>query len=325
MITNKKIIFIGIGFYDYELDIIKYLEAKKNTVYYLNSVRPSHIKALLSIFKITNFWKEKAQNFYTQKKIKKIPPNNDYVFVIKGEKLNKMDLHLLRDQNTNAKFILYEWDSIKRLSKTTKSLVSDFDKVLTFDMEDSQNYNMAFRPLYYRKNCLCTTKEALFLEKIYDLTFIGFAHSDRVELLIPLYRKLIKMGYKAQFKIVIRYKTVLKLLFTRKIHFSELSLFLFKYLPFKEYTDILKQSKAVIDLHHPNQSGLTMRSIESLAANCHLYTTNSNIKKYDNISSSSWSIINRELLDIKVKKNYTKTQFDTNYYSFEKFITDIFA
>ncbi len=49
----------------------------------------------------------------------------------------------------------------------------------------------------------------------------------------------------------------------------------------KEWQDILSRTKIVIDLSHPLQTGLTMRTFEALASGCHLLTTNTNIRFED--------------------------------------------
>ena len=45
--------------------------------------------------------------------------------------------------------------------------------------------------------------------------------------------------------------------------------------------EVMMASKAIIDLPHPDQSGLTIRSIEALGLKKKLITTNVNILKYD--------------------------------------------
>ena len=45
--------------------------------------------------------------------------------------------------------------------------------------------------------------------------------------------------------------------------------------------DIVRKSKSIIDIHHPRQSGLTMRTLEILGAKRKLFTTNDDVKNYD--------------------------------------------
>ena len=56
--------------------------------------------------------------------------------------------------------------------------------------------------------------------------------------------------------------------------------------------EVMTASKAIIDLPHPNQTGLTIRSIEALGLKKKLITTNVDIKKYDFYHPSNILIIN---------------------------------
>ena len=49
----------------------------------------------------------------------------------------------------------------------------------------------------------------------------------------------------------------------------------------EEIISLISKSKAILDINHPSQVGLTMRTFETLGANKKLITTNENIKIYD--------------------------------------------
>ncbi|MCV4677987.1 hypothetical protein OFC08_34485, partial [Escherichia coli] len=48
-----------------------------------------------------------------------------------------------------------------------------------------------------------------------------------------------------------------------------------------EVVEMMKCSEIIIDIHHPRQRGLTMRTIECIGLNKKIITTNEDIKKYD--------------------------------------------
>ena len=64
-------------------------------------------------------------------------------------------------------------------------------------------------------------------------------------------------------------------------------------LPSEQLTAKLKQSKTVVDIQHPKQSGLTMRTIEMLGANKKMITTNADIQNYDFYHPNNICIVDR--------------------------------
>lgn len=55
----------------------------------------------------------------------------------------------------------------------------------------------------------------------------------------------------------------------------------FESLPSAKVVDAILSSAVVIDIHHPSQHGLTMRTIEAVGLNKKIITTNADIKKYN--------------------------------------------
>ena len=90
-----------------------------------------------------------------------------------------------------------------------------------------------------------------------------------------------------------------KLFDYNKISFNSLS--------HKEIIDIYKNSKAILDINHPGQKGLTMRTFESLGAGRKLITTNQEIKKYPFYDEQNILVINRE--NIRLNTEFFKTDF----------------
>ncbi|WP_222427885.1 hypothetical protein [Sporomusa sp. KB1] len=75
----------------------------------------------------------------------------------------------------------------------------------------------------------------------------------------------------------------------------------FNTLSLKENAELTKNSKILLDIQHPTQKGLTMRTIEALAAKAKLITTNSDVVKYDFYNTNNILIVDREnpMIDLK--------------------------
>jgi hypothetical protein len=57
--------------------------------------------------------------------------------------------------------------------------------------------------------------------------------------------------------------------------------------------EVFAQSSAILDIEHPNQNGLTMRTFETLGAGKKLVTTNPDIRNYDFFNEDNVFIIDR--------------------------------
>jgi hypothetical protein len=64
-------------------------------------------------------------------------------------------------------------------------------------------------------------------------------------------------------------------------------------LDYNEYIKISGNSRAIVDVEHPKQKGLTMRTFETLGKEKKLITTNGNIRAYDFYNDANISIIDR--------------------------------
>jgi hypothetical protein len=318
-LKNKKILFLGIGFYDYESTIIEELRKMDVLAIYYNVSPKLPVKVLGRI----QLLKKKIYDIFLMNFLKHNIIQFDFIFVIKGEYIKQSHCLYLKENQKNAIFILYLWDSITRI-EGINNILHYFDKILSFDTEDVRKFGFIFRPLFFRKEILVNSSN----EKKYDISFVGWVHSDRIKLINDFRLLLLEKGYKLYFYAYIGKIEKLLLLISGKIKKSDIFLCT-KPLDFIDYCQILSMSRCILDIHHPKQSGLTMRSIEALAAGCFLITTNHHITEYTDISSASYFLLDRNLSNISSLdiNNITNKVFikSTEYYSLEYFIRDIFT
>jgi hypothetical protein len=72
--------------------------------------------------------------------------------------------------------------------------------------------------------------------------------------------------------------------------------------------DLIMKSKATLDIAHPQQTGLTMRTIELLGAQKKIITTNGDIVNYDFYDPQNILVIDRENPDFDT--DFFKTEFN---------------
>lgn len=77
-----------------------------------------------------------------------------------------------------------------------------------------------------------------------------------------------------------------------------LSTFQYNKLNSKNIADIVDKSKIVLDIQHPKQTGLTMRTIEMIGMKKKILTTNKEIKEYDFYRSENICVIDRNNIEI---------------------------
>nr|WP_315162592.1 hypothetical protein [uncultured Flavobacterium sp.] len=302
--TKKKVLFIGIGFYDYEDAII---EEFKNQNYEVDYFSETPINNFL--FRMYSRFKnlkriESIKEKHSAKILEKANKKYDLVFIIKGESFSAGAIKTLKDKNPNAEFILYLWDSICRIKDVNHKL-QFFNKVYSFDRLDCvKDSSLIFNPLFFRKEYINTGNENLPKNDIYHL---GWYHSDRLVLIKKIAKFCEHHKLKYQFVLFTGYFSY----FTQSLYGGELKGNK-KYLVFKpvsaetNFKNILN-SKITLDIAHPSQSGLTMRTIELVGAQRKIITTNTDIVNYDFYNSNNILVIDRDNPDLK--KSFFESEF----------------
>lgn len=311
MLEDKNILLISVKFFNYEILIKEELERKGATVV-LYDERPSNSffsKAIIRIKK--EVYKTKITAYY-RKLIKELEKERfDYFLLIKGEAVPKFFIEFIREHNPNIKLIYYTYDSFKN-NKNGLDIMNLFDAKFTFDSNDAIAYQMRFRPLFF-----ATDYAHLYLQNEnhfkYNLAFIGTAHSDRYTIAEKASDWCSLNGYKmftyyfSPSKLLFNIKKITEKSFknfdAQKISFQSLS--------HGKIIDIYKYSKAILDINHPGQNGLTMRSFETLGAGRKLITTNENVKNYPFYHPNNIWIIDR------IKPEYDKSFFESTFVPIE--------
>lgn len=213
----------------------------------------------------------------------------DLVFVVNGESFTQKLLLNFRRKFAQAKFILYVWDSIDN-KPDVLSFIEFYDAVYSFDKVGAKKHGLRFRPLFFSSGF-----ESKAARKcLYDVSFIGTIHSDRYPVLSEI-KNHFPTNIKAFIYLYIQAPWVywVRKLTDFKFMKSKLSDFKFKAMSKEAVQELFMNSRIIIDIEHPNQTGLTMRSIEALGAQKKIITTNASIADYDFYNDSNILIIDR--------------------------------
>jgi len=306
MAERKRVLFIGTVFYTYHLMIIKELKAQGFVVDYYPD-RPSEKSLAKGLIKINKNFVKKLTAAYFDNVINETKGTHyDKVFMINCKVYTKTMVEELKKVHKDAEFILYLWDSVK-LYPFVEELIPLFDRSYTFDFDDSKgNFGLQLLPLFYNDEYTKIVENNKDIQ--YDLVSICTAHPIRYRIVKELFPKLEKEGIRIySFLFINKLQYLYNKVFVKQFWFAKRNEFNFKQLKNEDIIEIIKKSNTVFDIPHEAQSGLTMRTIETLGARKKLITTNKQIKKYDFYDENNIMILNDDNFEEVI--NFLKQEY----------------
>jgi hypothetical protein len=216
--------------------------------------------------------------------------------------------------------INYNWSSVETFNFLPYK--NYFDKIYSFDINDCEKYGLNYYPLFYLPEF---EKAGLYNHKKYDISFVGSCFNEgRFEFLQSFINYIRLEGLKYKFYLYSpSIKQNLKVLFTNPSMMRYIGI---KFLPLNAVIKIMKNSSSMIDYPMDTQSGLTMRTFETISAGLLLITTNENIKKEPFYRPEIIKVINSDLSDLNLEwiKEFTP-KWDSSFeeYSINNWINKI--
>lgn len=279
-----NILLITPNFFDYPLQICDELRRMGHKVDWYDD-RPSTNSIVKAVIRINKSFVNGIIRRYFSNIIHKISGRKyDIVLLISGQSLSFTEemMNRLRMSQKQAKFVLYQWDSIKNFPYI-KKIQKFFDRCYSFDPKDVRdNPNLKFLPLFYTKRYANIGAQKVYKYK-YDCMFVGTAHPNKYRFIKEMSRKLFDV-YKKQFiyfyfpsRLVYIYRKLLNPEF-KDAKYSE---FHFNPVEAEQMDKLLTQSRCVLDSAQQGQTGLTIRVLETLGAKRKLITANTDVRNYD--------------------------------------------
>lgn len=248
------------------------------------------------------------KNYYNR--LLKMFINIDYVLVIGEIKYSKTFIELTRKNNKNIKFIKFIWDKMEE--REIEEYKTDYDEVYSFEKDDAIAYQIKWRPSFFLEHKICKKEK--------DFYYLGRERDkERYDYVKKIYEYCIKN--KLDYNILLytqNKKRKEEFLTNKKIKYSQ-------------NIENMKKSKVTFEKNIVNQKGLSLRTLECLAYNTKLITTNKDICNYDFYNSNNIIIIenieNIKKIDINFfEKPYIELKKEIlNKYSYEGFIEEIFG
>ena len=311
--VGKRVLLIALP--GYPKGIIRQMQEMGIDVDYIND-KPNDGFLCKTLGRLQIPFYLKVIDRYYDRKIEALKHRHyDYILVIRGEYTTKGALLRLKEAFPKAKRILYMWDGLhKQNTKGIEKKWQYYDKVFTFDRIDflAHQNEICFLPLFYYNEYLPKNiKPCDDPNLLYDASFIGTGHTDRVKVVKEVMRQCEK-GFKRTFSYVFMPHPLVfweNKLFNKNFKDVKKSDVHFQSLPFETLYQTYAESKCVVDVENPGQHGLTMRSIEILGLKRKFITTNPDIIHYDFYHPNNILVIDRShpIVDLSF--------FDTPYHT----------
>ena len=308
LLVNKTILFFSVQTFNLEKEIISKLESFQAKVSYYDE-RPSNSNFTKGIIRLKrSVYKKKIDKYYQTILNDTNEQHFDYLFVNRGEVVPAFFLEEFKMNHPNTICIFFTWDSFSNHSHPTK-ILQYFDKKFTFDPDDAVKFGLNFRPLFFLDSYK-DLKNVSNLEIKYDLLFLGTAHSDRYK----ISRFVVKWCDENRLNSFCYYFIHSRLVyFYKKLFDKTFLLFDYKKLSFislktDQILELYKSSNVILDINHPGQKGLTMRTFESIGARKKMITTNSEIKKYLFYNPNNIYVIDRH--NVNLDKKFFETKYE---------------
>jgi hypothetical protein len=324
-LQSKTVLFLAPKFFGYDQEIKKELE-DLGTETFLYDERPKNdfsTKVLLRL-NLKSLIQKKIDAYYDNIIRETEDKDIDYLFLVNAETIDTHKINKIKELHPNIKIYTYMWDSIKNKKKSMQYLPLS-DKFFTFDPNDIKiDSKIKFLPLFYIRDYEhIVTNESCD----YDISFVGTIHSDRYQVVKGIQTAGLKVFYYffSPSKILFKLQQLLHKNF-REIEPQDIDFELFKK---EQLLDVISKSKSIIDIEHPDQKGLTMRTMEMIGAKKKLITTNSNIKEYDFYTPENICVIDRT--NPKVPHNFLENDYKElpieiyEKYSLKSWIGKIFS
>lgn len=296
-LIGKKILLIALpGYSDGILKKMKELGAEVDYIH--DKPDEGFVTKALGRLQL-GFYQKIIESYYEKALFPLKERGYDYILAIRGEYTPINSLKLMREYYPNAKIVLYMWDGLhKQNTVGIEKKWPFYDEVYTFDRIDyeANKDKLHFLPLYYYEDYLpkdikCANDEELE----YDISFIGTAHDDRINVVKNIMRQGTENGLSCFSYFYMPHKLVYmmnKLMnkYFKNVKGTDIS---YQMLPFDKLYQIYANSRCVVDVENRGQHGLTMRSIEIIGLKRKFITTNQDIKNYDFYNENNILVIDR--------------------------------
>ena len=294
-LANKRILMFSPAFFHYEDLIAEKMRELGAEVDFFDerSVTSSFSRGLVHITPAV--FRAHTHKYYDSILNRVRSRNYDYILFVKCDMADEKVLKSFRRAFPKARMILLLWDSMRMIDGIEEKF-RYFDRLLSFDRNDCMAHpELIFRPNFYTDDC-----DDISEKEVYDWSFCGTIHSDRLNVIRQIEAISQQRGYSYDLYPYLQSRQVYWLYrMTRKEFLNTTPEdFIYEKLTFDDSVKEMAKSRVIVDIEHPDQSGLTTRTLITVAMGKKLITTNEDTVNYDFYDPDMIWIIDRNNVEI---------------------------
>jgi hypothetical protein len=221
------------------------------------------------------------------------PAEIDHILLIKGDGMTAETVCSLRALMPNARLTVYLWDALRNMPGMRSSF-KIADRVFSFDQQDCDAFGWSYLPLFSR-TAATDPSSAVETPAMWDWSFIGSLHSDRHRVLRAMVAAHPQHRYLVHCYVQNGMVKLVRSLSDPGILSRHPPLLSSQVMGYSRYQEVVRHSRAVVDVEHPLQIGMTMRTIETLLSGKKLITTNAAVMKSNLYHVSRVAVIDRAM------------------------------
>ncbi len=287
---GQRVLLVAPRFFGYERDIRCEIERRGASVDWLPD-RPFDTPLMAALTRHKPSWVlPSADRLYARMLEQMGATDYDLILVVNGQTLSHKTLSNLRTSFPSARLVLYMWDSIDNRRGVLDNLPL-FDTAFSFDPSSARTYGMRDRPLFFSKGFEPAPRE----DFDYHLSFVGTAHTDRYAVVSKL-RDSLSPELRAYWYLYLQAPWVYYAYRMSNPSMRHARRDEFHFAPLNKLAlqSVFARSLAVVDIEHPRQRGLTMRTFETMGAHKKLITTNAHVRDYDFFKEENICVVDRD-------------------------------
>ncbi len=166
-------------------------------------------------------------------------------------------------------------------------------KYASYDLDDCNQYGMQFNHACYMRQYCFTPEEKLPPE--YDVIYLG-RDKGRAETILALQKKIESMGLKTYFHIC-----------ADRAYMRHKKQFYKPRIPYEDYVELLKRTRAHLNIVQEGQTSITQRDLESVCDQVKCITNNQGIKSFELYDPSRFFVLGVD--DIETLPEFLDTPF----------------
>lgn len=310
----KKLLLIGLRYHDYTTAIIDEITRQGYQVTY-HEIQPRtlYFKTLKVLSESAWQWRIDAHH----RDILERERGNHYdcVLFIQAHQFSATNLRALREQQRQARFVLYNWDAVT--THDYRLHLASFDRVYTFDPDDARELGASYLPLF----CVRAFQDLRRLdEHERGVYFVGNIVSvQRYEALVAFKRYCAAQGIPLR-----SYMACTPRVYTRLLRAGHLATDVsLRSIERPAFIDMIERSTTVFDFANHRQAGYTMRIVENLCAGKKIITSNPRVRDEPFYTEDRFLVF--EGLDFSAVRDFVARDLDEPDHRFEQFHVQTFV